>query len=480
MKKSGILMPIASLPSQRGIGDFGPSAYEFVSLCKKSGFKIWQILPLNPLGYGNSPYQPYSSKAMDELYISLDVLMEEGLLNSVESFNQDAQCIDYEAVRDYKKQYLKQAYDNFEGDDEFEKFIDNKWVQDYAIFITFKKANGMKCWNEWPDKLKFLTEDSKLDFDEYKASIHYEMFIQYILLKQWKKLRSYANVHGIEVMGDIPFYVGLDSDDVWLNKNLFLLDKDGHPTFVAGVPPDYFSEDGQRWGNPIYNWEELEKEHFSFWLDRLNYMSELFDIVRIDHFRAFDTYWKIIESCPTAKDGEWMEAPGYKVFNAIYEKYPSIKIVAEDLGLMRDEVYELRDAFNLMGMRIVQYSWNPPKMGQDKENLLIYTGTHDNEPMRSWYSKMSKNEKMTTLRYFKKHNFRYPIIVDNFIQYTLNSNADIAIISIVDVLNKKIDCRLNTPGTVGKPNWQWKLSSFKEFRKCIRKTSRMIKKSKRI
>lgn len=472
-------MPIASLPSKYGIGDFGPSAYEFVTLSKKSGFKIWQILPLNPLGYGNSPYQPYSSKAMDELYISLDVLVEEGLLDIVEPFMEDSETIDYEAVRSYKHSYLTKAYNNFVAEDSFNEFINTKWVQDYAIFITFKKSNGMNCWNEWPTDLKYLAENSEFDFNKYKESIRYEMFIQYVLLKQWVKLRKYANSLGIEIMGDIPFYVGLDSDDVWLNKDLFLLDEDGNPTFVAGVPPDYFSEDGQRWGNPIYNWEELEKDNFKFWLDRLNYTSKLFDIVRIDHFRAFDTYWKIIESCPTARDGEWIEAPGYKLFDKLFKEYPKIKIVAEDLGMMRNEVYELRDAYNLMGMRIVQYSWYTPKMGQDNENLLIYTGTHDNEPMRSWYSKMTKDEKMATLKYFKKHKYRYPVIVDNFLQYTLDSNANLAILSMVDVLNKKIDCRINTPGTVGEPNWQWKLKDFKELRKRIRKISRMVEKSKR-
>lgn len=480
MRKSGILMPVASLPSNYGVGDFGPNAYEFIKLIKKSGFKLWQILPLNMLGYGNSPYQCYSSKAMDELYISLDLLVEDGLLKKVEPLESDNPSIDYEKARKFKGKYLKEAFSNFKNNDEYKKFIkDNSWVKRFALFIALKKESGKKCWNEWNQVVldpKFISEKV---LEKYEEEINYECFVQYILLKQWKKLRDYTNSMGLEIMGDIPFYVGLDSDDVWSNQNQFLLDEESKPTFVAGVPPDYFSEDGQRWGNPIYDWELMEQEEFAFWMDRLDYTSKLFDIVRIDHFRAFDTYWKIPSSCPTAIEGEWIEGPGYKFFDTLYRKYPDIKIIAEDLGLMRPEVYELRDAYNLMGMRIVQYSWNPRRMRQDKENLLIYTGTHDNETMRFWYSNLSREEKLLSRRYLKRHDFKQPIIVDNFIEYTLSSNANIAILSMVDILNCKNDCRMNKPGTVGSPNWEWKLKNFTEFKKKLRWLKKVIIKSKR-
>lgn len=480
MRKSGILMPIASLPSSYGIGDFGPTAYEFVALAKKSGFKLWQILPLNMLGYGNSPYQCYSSKAMDELYISLDLLVEDGLLKKVESFQSDSTSINYEEVRKFKSKYLKEAYHSFKGNKDYEEFLaNNNWVKRFGLFITLKKENGMKCWNEWDDE--WINPDlvSEIVISKYKEKINYECFVQYILLRQWNKLREYVNSQGLEIMGDIPFYVGLDSDDAWSNQNQFLLDKEGKPTFVAGVPPDYFSEVGQRWGNPIYNWDLMKEEDFAFWMDRLEYTSKLFDVVRIDHFRAFDTYWKIPSSCPTAIEGEWIEAPGYQFFDTLYKKYPDMKIIAEDLGLMRPEVYTLRDAYNLMGMRIVQYSWNPRHMDKDRENLLIYTGTHDNEPMRSWYSNLSRDEKLMSQRYLKRHGYRQPIIVDSLIQYTLCSNARIAIISMVDILNCKIDCRINAPGTVGSPNWEWKLKDFTEFKKSCHKLKRMINNSMR-
>lgn len=477
MRKSGILMPVSSLPSNHGIGDFGENAYEFVRLIKKSGFKIWQILPLNALGYGNSPYQPYSSKAMDELYISLDLLVKDGLLEEVEVFRKDSDVVDYDAVREFKRKYLMQAFQKFERNQEFEDFSKLEWVYHYAMFITFKKLNGMKCWNEWGSEYKNYFKNKLVEVDE--ESINYEIFIQFILLKQWKALRNYVNQLDIEIMGDMPFYVGLDSDDVWIHQEDFLLDEKGVPTVVAGVPPDYFSEDGQRWGNPIYNWEKLEKDGFAFWLERLDYSSKLFDIVRIDHFRAFDTYWQIKGECPTAREGEWLEAPGHKVFETIYKTYPDIKIVAEDLGEMREEVYELRDAFNLKGMRIIQYSWHLPKMKKDRNNLIIYTGTHDNEPIRSWYNNLSKEDKLLSRKYFRRHNLKQAIIADSFIQYALESNADIAIISMVDILNKKIDCRLNTPGTVGNPNWQWRLNDYSEFKKRVHKLQRMIKESNR-
>ncbi|MEG0076427.1 MAG: 4-alpha-glucanotransferase [Erysipelotrichaceae bacterium] len=480
MRKSGILMPIASLPSKQGIGDFGASAYEFAQLIKKSGFKLWQILPLNALGYGNSPYQCYSSKAMDELYINLDMLCDDGLLAGVEEFQDDSTSIQYDEVRVFKNKYLKEAYSNFKPNDEYELFLkNNTWVRRYALFVTLKKQNKMLCWNEWDIELRNpdLIKDEIIN--QYKDEIEYECFIQYLLLKQWNALREYVNGLGIEIMGDIPFYVGLDSDDVWSNQNQFLLDEEGHPTFVAGVPPDYFSEVGQRWGNPIYNWELMEQESFAFWMDRLEYTSTLFDVVRIDHFRAFDTYWKIPSTCPTAIEGEWIEAPGYKFFDTLFRNYPDMKIVAEDLGMMRPEVYDLRDHYNLMGMRIVQYSWNSRHMSQDRENLLIYTGTHDNEPMRSWFGNMSREEKIKSRQYLRRHGFKQPRIIDSFIEYTLASNARIAILSMVDILNCKIDCRINAPGTVGSPNWEWKMKNHDEFRSRIPTIKRQIQRTKR-
>lgn len=479
MRKAGILMPIASLPSPNGIGDFGPSCDEFIKLIKQAGFKVWQILPLNPLGYGNSPYQPYSSKAMDELYISLEELVRDGLLKKVKKFQPQSTKIDYDEVRKFKQSALQEAFLNFKETEEFKQFCNQEWVRNYAVFLTLKKKNDMNCWNEWPLDDKNWINDKKLDLTTYEQNIRYEMFNQYILLKQWEKLRKLANDEGIEIIGDIPIYVGIDSDDVWSNQESFLLDKDGRPTYIAGVPPDFFSEDGQRWGNPLYDWDYLQKEGFKFWLDRLAYSAELFDVIRIDHFRAFDTYWKIEASELTAKKGEWIEAPGYELFETIYKTYPNIKIVAEDLGDLRPEVLELRDHFNLTGMRIVQHSFDSAGMKTDRENLIAYTGTHDNETIRSWYSRLSQKEKKRVQLFFRENKFNFETVADNMIQYTLSSKAKYAIIPMVDLLNKTDRCRINFPGTVGNPNWQWKMKNFDDFKEVLPKVKQMIKQSNR-
>lgn len=464
MRKAGLLIPVASLPSRFGIGDFGPRSYELVDLIKECGFKIWQILPLNPLGFGNSPYQSYSSKAMDEIYISLEILVEEGLLDEVKDFYPRAGKVDYAKVRAFKEPYLRKAFKNFKENEEYIKFIEQKWVREYAVFAALKKANGNQCWNQWPAEHKeWITNQKPLD--EFEEEISYGMFLQYTLVHQWTKLRKYANSLGIETMGDVPIYVGIDSLDVWSYQTGFLLDSDGRPTFIAGVPPDGFSAEGQRWGNPIYDWDQQKKDGFSFWLDRLSYNAELYDIVRIDHFRAFDTYWKIPASCPTAIVGEWVEAPGYDLFDTLYAAYPNMNIIAEDLGDLRPQVLELRDHYHMMGMRIVQHSFDPVnEMPMDRENLCAYTGTHDNESLRVWYSHIDEPWKRKIRKFFKKHHFNNKLMSENMIEYTLKSRSKIAILPMVDLLNKNDSCRINFPGTVGDPNWQWKLKDYEEFK----------------
>ncbi len=479
MRKAGILMPVASLPATTGIGDFGPTSYTFIDLIKKNGMKIWQILPLNPLGFGNSPYQPYSSKAMDELYISLELLQEEGLLESVKPYREKSKSIDYEKVRAYKEKQLKKAFLNFKPNAAFKKFIQQEWLQNYAVFLTLKKANDHRCWNEWPLDQKTWIKNKKYNIEMHQNEIQYELFLQYIVHKQWKNLRRYANSKGIQIMGDIPIYVGIDSEDVWANQKSFLLDKDGRPRFIAGVPPDFFSEEGQRWGNPLYNWKQIEKNDFEFWLDRLAYNQQLFDIIRIDHFRAFDTYWKIPASCPTAIIGKWVEAPGYALFNAIYKKYPRMNIVAEDLGDLRPEVLELRDHFNLMGMRIVQHSFDEEGMKQDRKHVIAYTGTHDNETIQSWFKGLELSEKNRVKNYLSKNGYRYADVVDNMIQYTLSSEAKITILPIGDILKQGASGRINTPGTVGSPNWEYRISDFEELKKRFGVIKKMMKKAKR-
>lgn len=474
MKRAGILMPVASLPSLHGVGDFGEESYRFIDIMKRAGWNLWQILPLNPLGYGNSPYQPYSSMAGDEIYISLSDLCKEGLLDTVPSFLQNAKKIDYEAVRKFKGKYLKLAFEKFQKQTkskEYEQFAEQEWVYQYAVFLSLKKQNNLISWNEWPKEQQLWIKDRNYNVDHLKDQIAYEMFVQYIFYKQWMALKTYANHCGIQIMGDIPIYVGIDSLDVWANQESFLLDADSKPSFVAGVPPDYFSTTGQRWGNPIYNWDYIEKDNFKFWVERLRYNAKLFDIIRIDHFRAFDTYWKIPATCDTAIEGEWVEAPGYAMFNEVFRQMPDIDIVVEDLGDLRPQVHELRDHFGFKGMRIVQFNFNPE--GEENSNydhvedLILYTGTHDNQTIRGWYESQPDKIKRRVKRDLKRFGCTANPAPRGLVEFTYRQNCYMAIIPLQDILELGDEARLNCPGTLGSPNWEWRLTSLASFSSAV-------------
>ncbi len=483
MREAGILLPLSSLPSNYGIGDMGPYSFELIDLLKTGGFRIWQILPLNPLGFGNSPYQPYSSFAGDEIYISLDELYEEGLLTKrPPKFQKNSKSVDYEKVRKFKEIYLKEAFLHFTEDTDYKDFIKQEWVYLYAVYLTLKKKNDLRCWNEWDKAQKEWIKTREFDISVYKEEIHYEMFIQYIFYKQWMKVKTYASQNGIRIMGDIPFYVGIDSLDVWANQECFLLGEDGKPTFIAGVPPDYFSATGQRWGNPIYNWDYLKKQGYQFWLDRIAYNSKLFDIIRIDHFRAFDTYWKIPATCETAIEGEWLEAPGYEVFDLIGKKLPEVEIIAEDLGDLREEVHVLKNHYGLKGMKILQFTFDPNENNnnfEDIENMVIYTGSHDNQTIKGWYLSQDKETRNRIRKSLKKLGYDDRIISKRFVRLTLDSIAEMAILPLQDLINLGDEARINTPGTLGSPNWEWKLDNFSKFKKEIGNLKEFITASKR-
>ena len=470
-------MPLFSLPSENGIGDMGKSAYEFIDIIKKSGITIWQILPLNPAGYGNSPYQPYSSFAGDEIYINLNFLKRDGLIKSdIPEFSKHAKRVDYKAVREFKKPYLIEAFKNFKATDDYKKFTEQKWVKDYCAYVAIKNAQDGKCWVDWEKEYKGYPEkEFELNLD-IKADISYNMFLQYEFYIQWQSIKKYANENGIRIMGDVPFYVGLDSADVWTNKKDFLLDSDGRPNFIAGVPPDYFSATGQRWGNPIYDWDYMKKDNFKFWNERIGYSAELFDIIRIDHFRAFDTYWSIPSSCPTAIDGEWLEAPGYEVIGGIKKNIPNAELVAEDLGELRDEVTILKDHFNLKGMKVLMFALNlDSRIAKDgfkeKENLIVYTGTHDNDTIVEWYKKLSTAKKRKLRRFFRRNNLKDGTLNDKFILYALRSDAQYAIISMPDLISAGKEGHINTPGTVGSPNWEWREPDYERIKKSLQRYS---------
>lgn len=463
-KAAGVLMPVASLPSRDGVGSFGKEAFKFVDILCKMGVGIWQILPLNPLGYGNSPYQPYSSYAGDPIYIDLDGLASIGLLPARRPACPDShrERINYDQARAFKEPYLRQAFDVFcsrcAADEDFQQFCQMPWLRPYAVFIALKKQNDQQCWNDWPREQQDWILDKKYDISHLQQEIDYQIFLQYMFYTQWLALKSYANGKGIQIMGDVPFYVGQDSSDVWENRDCFLLDQQYRPSFVAGVPPDYFSPTGQRWGNPIYNWEIIEKRDFTFWINRLKYSSKLYDIIRIDHFRAFDTYWKINATCDTAIDGQWVEAPGYAFFDALYKQVPQIQIVAEDLGDIRPEVLQLRDHYDLMGMYVAEFSL--PHSDNVQPHQLIYTGTHDNQTVRGWYQTVEKGDQVRIRRFLSKYGKTHEPISKKMVRYVYGSCAQLAIVPLADILGLDDQARLNTPGTVGSPNWEWRMADF--------------------
>ena len=487
MKELGVLAPISTLPGHQGIGDFGRVAYEFIDLIKKNDIRTWQILPLNPVGYGNSPYQPYSSYAGDEIYISIDKLVDLQLLpkKNLEVINQSS-CVDFQNARKIKNKYLVEAFKQLKNhhhlNDEFIKFVnDFDWVKKYATFITLKKKNNLACWLEWPLEQKNWIENQKLDLTKEQSKIEYEMFVQFIFFKQWFELKDYANQNGVQIIGDIPIYVGIDSADVWENKKTFLLDDKSHPTFIAGVPPDYFSKTGQRWGNPLYDWDYLEKTHFKFWIDRLNWSHKMYDIIRIDHFRAFDTYWKIPATCPTAIEGEWIEAPGYALFDEIFKQIPDIQIVAEDLGDLRDEVLQLRDHYDLSGMKIIQFELDTNETNNDfeaKENTIVYTGTHDNQTLNGWINCLKPSELKVINKQFE--NYQDDSLCKKIIHYSMDSLANLVILPIQDILQLGDQARLNTPGTIGHPNWSWKLEGYQDLKLALKSIHELMIETNRV
>lgn len=466
MKTKGILLAVSSLPSQYGIGDLGSNAYKFVDILAKNKTQIWQVLPLTSLGYGNSPYQSSSSFAGDKIYICLNKLVEYGLLTteSLSNFNPDDCSVDYDAVRIHKDKFLSKAFEKFKTlksqfKNEYSDFLaDNQWVKNYAIFQAFKQANNDEIWHSWPDDYKYWCKDKNINLTQYQQQIDYQLFLQFIFYKQWFELKKYANSYNIEIMGDLPIYLGLDSADIWEHHQYFQLDENLKPTFVAGVPPDFFSETGQLWGNPLYDWQKLEQSNFTFWIERLKGNFKLFDIVRIDHFRAFDTYWQIPAQETTAINGKWLEAPGYKFFDTVYEKLPNANIIAEDLGDLRKEVLKLRDHYSLKGMKVFQFHFDF-KTGQfiDNTNIVAYSGTHDNNTLKGWYDDLSKWQRKLIKRYFKANDKN---IISKILKYMCSCNADIVIVSVQDLLQLNATARLNTPGEVGSPNWEWKLENF--------------------
>ncbi len=477
MRESGILLPIFSLPSRYGIGCFSRDAYDFLDFLERSGTGYWQILPMGPTGFGNSPYQPVSAFAGNPYFISPETLIEDGLLTYEEadsfSFGSNPDRVDYGALYENREKLLAIAsarfYEKLDTDPELsESFSDFKhresfWLTDYADFVAIKKHNGGASWQEWDEDLKkrdALALSRIKSEQDVKECINLIYFEQYEFDRQWRALREYAAKKNIKIIGDLPFYVSLDSSDVWSHPEVFLMDANLKPTVVAGCPPDAFSATGQLWGNPIYDWKALSTVHYKWWTDRMQRNYELFDVIRIDHFHGFCDYYAIPFEDETAEHGKSEKGPGIALFKELKEQLGELRIIAEDLGNQTPENVALLEESGFPGMKVLQYgftSWDSCYVNhRHTANSVVYTGTHDNTPTRAWVEEISEGERSFTRRYINSLNTDYNGLVWDIIREAYRSVADLCIIPIQDYLCLGREARINTPGS-GEGNWQWRL-----------------------
>lgn len=469
-RESGILYPILSLPSPHGIGCFSKEAFEFVDFLEKSGQSSWQILPIGPTGFGDSPYQSLSSFAGNLYFIDLDTLAEEGLLKEEEirafSYGDDPRRVDYGALYESRMKILRIAFARFCGGDEPEDYREylaknDYWLDDYALFMAIKNDCGGKAWTDWEPDLVCREEEVLIAAREKLADeIGFCRFCQYEFEKQWQKLRSYAADRHIKIIGDLPLYVAPDSADAWSAPEQFLFDEDHQPVAVAGTPPDAFSSTGQRWGNPLYDWEFMKKDHYSWWISRIRRNLELYDVIRIDHFNGLDSYYAIPYRDETAERGTVHSGPGIDLFRAVKKELGDVPIIAEDLGNMTDSIRKMREASGYPGMKVLQYAFDWSENSdylpyRHEKNCVVYTGTHDNQTTRAWIESVSDHDRDFSRRYINSIFTDYGQFTWDFIREAFRSTADLCIIPIQDYLVKGDDARMNTPGTSGR-NWKWR------------------------
>ncbi len=466
-RSAGVLLHPTSLPGPYGIGDVGPQAYRWIDWLASAGCRWWQVLPLGPTGYGDSPYQCFSAVAGNPLLISPDLLLKDGLLTEddladLPEFSADR--VDYGPVIHWKFALLDRAYDHYKAQSpaalraEFEAFQGQEfsWLSDFALFMSIKEAQGGRSWAEWPTPL-CKREPPAMQAARQAEAVQRQAFRQFLFFKQWNALRAYAHEKNLQIIGDAPIFVAYDSADVWAHPDLFYLDEQGQPTIVAGVPPDYFSPTGQLWGNPLYRWEAHALSGYAWWLARLRATLHQVDVIRLDHFRGFAAYWAVPFGNPTAEIGEWRPAPGQHFFTAVRKALGDLPIIAEDLGVITPDVIELRDGFNLPGMRIFQFGFTSP---QDPflphnyvRNCVCYTGTHDNDTVLGWYKTAPKKEQEFARKYL---NTTKPKLPWAMIRMLWASVANTVIAPLQDLLALGPEARMNFPG---KPagNWVWRV-----------------------
>ena len=467
MRLSGVLLHPTSLPGPFGIGDLGPEAYKFVDFLVKAGQSLWQVLPLGPTGYGDSPYACYSAFAGNTLLISPDQLITEGLLDSAPSLDTKRHKVDFGEVHKFKEQLLRKAYERYTKTTDtalrsaFETFAQQQahWLEDYALFRALKDAHGGAAWNEWEPK------------EPLREEVEAQMYYQFLFFRQWFALKRYANEHGVSIVGDLPIFVAQDSADVWTNPEQFKLDKNGKPLVVAGVPPDYFSSTGQLWGNPLYNWERMQADGFKWWIERVRATLEVVDVARVDHFRGFAACWEIPGGDKTAERGQWVEAPGRDLFTAIRKALGELPLIAEDLGVITPDVVALREEFGFPGMRILQFGFGSDSKNIDLPhnyvpNVVAYTGTHDNDTTVGWFESVAGEGSTRTANQIERErkfcmdylHTKGEEIHWDFIRTVLASVANTAIVPLQDLLGLGTEARMNLPNST-EGNWAWRYES---------------------
>ncbi|MGA7931570.1 MAG: 4-alpha-glucanotransferase [Candidatus Sulfotelmatobacter sp.] len=491
-RASGILLHPTSLPGAHGIGDFGPEAYRFAEFLHSAGQKLWQVLPLNPTGYADSPFQCFSASAGNPLLISLDRLADEGLLSRNDLRSSPlfpVESVDYGAVIGFKMPLLQKAATNFftgasaEDRRRFEGFCQANatWLDDFALFMAVKEVHNLVAWTRWtPDIAGRENEAIKRWSERLASAIDSQKFLQYEFSRQWQELRDYGKQRNIRIIGDIPIYVAHDSADVWSNRQFFLLDEGGRPLKIAGVPPDYFSATGQCWGNPIYNWTLLKQTGYQWWVERLRSALRLYDVVRIDHFRGFEAYWEVPGLETTAINGRWVKGPGRELFSVLRKELGDLPIIAENLGVITPEVEDIRHEFGFPGMAILQFAFgNDPQAPTFKphnyvRDLVAYTGTHDNDTVVGWWNSSGISDSTRSVEDVAKehaHARAYLGFKDDPIHWVLirgilSSVANTAIAPMQDILGLGSEARMNLPGT-SSGNWKWRMKPGTKLKQMV-------------
>ena len=459
-------MHISSLPSPYGIGTLGKAAYDFADFLKAAGQHYWQLLPIGPTSYGDSPYQSFSTCAGNPYFIDLDLLIEDGLLMQAEvdaiDWAQHSERVDYGFQFSVRfdllyKAYLRGRDRDFDAIRLFRQ--ENPWVEDYALYMALKRSNGMRSWEFWPEEIRLRRPGAVETYAITVAEdVNFFIYLQFLFFRQWNALREYVHGLGIEIIGDLPIYVPYDSCDVWANPGLFQLEQ-GIPTDVAGCPPDYFAVDGQLWGNPLYNWDRMREDGYAWWMDRIRAASRLFDVIRIDHFRGLESYWAVPYGEPTARNGRWVKGPDHDFINRLHEVFPGLRLIAEDLGFLTEAVIQLQHDSGYPGMKVLEFAFDPREPSnylphRYTTNCICYSGTHDNETLVQWIDGANDEVRAYAAEYLGTSPDK---LREGILRAGLSSVADTFIAQMQDYLGLGTSARMNTPGTVSTANWSWRM-----------------------